>query len=336
MKAHTDHSRKTTKWLRVVRGVIAILSLAAYKVIRVGLVVTVVASLVAYFGEWLTIFDFAAQLRLQWLVGAVVGLVFTLGKREWYWSAIALLGISLNFWPIVRWYVPKEKLVSTERRLKLVQYNVLFQNNRYQELLEFLREERPDIVALQEVTPEWVAGLAPLSAQFADWRIEPRYGGSGIAVYSRMKFAQAETLDFGGAHQPNLLVKFLWESRPISLMVTHPPSPFGENRFDWRNEQVASTTGFLKSLSGPKILIGDLNLTMWSPYYQNLVSEAQLVNTREGHGLLPTWNAHLRFPFLMIPIDHCLVSRDFQVAAIRTGRKLSSDHLPLVVELIVP
>jgi endonuclease/exonuclease/phosphatase (EEP) superfamily protein YafD len=213
---------------------------------------------------------------------------------------------------------------------------VFYMNKGYREVMEFLREEQPDIVALQEITSEWVNGLAPLSAQFVEHRAVPEARGSGIAVYSRIKFEQADSLVLSSDQRPNLLVKFHWEGRPISLLTTHPQNPFGKNRFEWRNEHLSNIGTFLNSLSTSKILIGDLNVTMWSPYYQKLVADTQFVNTREGYGLLPTWHAKLKLPFLMIPIDHCLVSKDIEVAAIRTGRKLGSDHLPLVIELVVP
>ena len=312
------------------------LSLTAHKLLRIGLSVIVVASLAAYFGGWLKVFEFASQLRLQFLVGAIGCLVFTLSKREWRWSGVALLGIALNFWPIASWYVPKSQAIHSTRRLKLVQYNVFYYNNHYRGVMDFLRAEQPDIVTMQEITSDWVEGLAPLSAEFLEHRAVPEARGSGIAIYSRIKFDQAETLVLSQDQRPNLLVKFHWEGRPVSLLTTHPQNPFGKNRFEWRNELLHNAANLLNSLSTPKILIGDLNITMWSPYYQKLVNNTQLVNAREGYGLLPTWNARFRLPFLMIPIDHCLVSRDIEVAAIRTGPKLGSDHLPLIIELVIP
>lgn len=335
MNAQSRPAMKNDKFRRALWRTFVNLSSAFYKLIRVGLFVIAVASVAAYFGEWLKVFDFASQLRVQYLFGASIGLALTLMKREWRWSVIALIGIALNVWPIARWYVPQERTVSTQQRLKLVQYNALFQNHRYQNLIEFLREEQPDIVTLQEITPDWVTGLAPLSAQFAYSRLEPQAEGKGVAVYSKLKLDKAEVVDLGGDQRPNLLVQFLWQNKMFSLITAHPPNPFGANRFDWRNQQLTRTAEYLQSLPSPKILVGDLNITMWSAYYQKLVTEAQLMNAREGYGLLPTWHAKIRFPFMMIPIDQCLVSRDLEVTAMRTGRPLGSDHLPLIIELAV-
>ena len=77
--------------------------------------------------------------------------------------------------------------------------------------------------------------------------------------------------------------------------------------------------------------MGDLNITMWSPNYQEFVDRAELKNTRQGHGILPSWPT--QFPVLSIPIDHVLVSSEIQVRDTRIGRNVGSDHLPIIVDL---
>jgi endonuclease/exonuclease/phosphatase (EEP) superfamily protein YafD len=308
----------------------------AFQFLHVGLLITVALSVAAYFGTWHEVFDLASQLRLQLLVSALLGLICTLLKRQWSWSVVALLGIALNVWPVAVWYLPQRNTASHSQRIKLVQYNVRYEDDGYQAVLDFLHAEQPDIVALQEVNPEWAAGLQPLTTQFAATLIAPEGWGNGIALYSQIKFTKTEIIDMGNDHRPSLLVQFAWAGRTVSLLTIHPPNPFGPNRFAWRNGQLTATADLLQSLPSPQILLGDLNTTMWSPYYQQLVARTQLVNARAGHGLVPTWPAPLRLPLLMIPIDHCLVSRDIAVVSIRTGRRLGSDHLPLVVELALP
>ena len=77
--------------------------------------------------------------------------------------------------------------------------------------------------------------------------------------------------------------------------------------------------------------IGDLNVTMWSTDYEVLERGTGLRNARKGFGILATWSTNL--PFMMIPIDHCLLSSEFKVDSINTAQDIGSDHLPIVVTL---
>jgi endonuclease/exonuclease/phosphatase (EEP) superfamily protein YafD len=81
-------------------------------------------------------------------------------------------------------------------------------------------------------------------------------------------------------------------------------------------------------------VLGDLNMTVWSPYYKSFVEKTKLHNTRTGFGILPTWPA--QSPLLFIPLDHCLVSEDIKVLHTRTGRNVGSDHLPLITDTVIP
>ncbi len=78
------------------------------------------------------------------------------------------------------------------------------------------------------------------------------------------------------------------------------------------------------------MVLGDLNVTPWSPFFRDLLREGALRNARKGYGLRPTWPTML--PPLLIPVDHCLVSSGVTVHDCRAGRNVGSDHYPLVVD----
>jgi endonuclease/exonuclease/phosphatase (EEP) superfamily protein YafD len=129
-----------------------------------------------------------------------------------------------------------------------------------------------------------------------------------------------------------LWVRVNVQGTPISILALHPPTPVRTDKFNNRNQQFARAAALLKSTSGVRILIGDLNTTMWSPYFADLIRESGLRDVRKGFGLNCSWPLPLP-SFLQIPIDHCLVSDDLVVAGVTTGKRTGSDHRPLVVSL---
>ncbi|HEY9832845.1 MAG TPA: endonuclease/exonuclease/phosphatase family protein, partial [Stenomitos sp.] len=113
-----------------------------------------------------------------------------------------------------------------------------------------------------------------------------------------------------------------------------------------RNQQLDEIGKYIKSLSTQVILTGDLNITMWSPYYKRFMSQAGLKNARQGFGTVPTWPLKTNYPpyskmpilftrLLSIPIDHCLISPNIKVAKIRAGSSVGSDHRPLITDLVL-
>ena len=76
----------------------------------------------------------------------------------------------------------------------------------------------------------------------------------------------------------------------------------------------------------PVLLIGDLNVTMFSPHYEQ-IEDAGMTNARAGRGVQPTWPD---WSPVRIPIDHVLVSDEFEVCEMEVLDSFGSDHLPVL------
>ena len=81
------------------------------------------------------------------------------------------------------------------------------------------------------------------------------------------------------------------------------------------------------------MLIGDLNITSWSPVFWELLRKGGLTDSRQGFGIQPTWPVWL--PVLLIPIDHILVSEKIVIHSREVGPNIGSDHYPVVVDFSV-
>jgi endonuclease/exonuclease/phosphatase (EEP) superfamily protein YafD len=79
-------------------------------------------------------------------------------------------------------------------------------------------------------------------------------------------------------------------------------------------------------------MVGDFNVTPWSPLFADLLRDSGLADSCRGFGWQPTWPTRLPAMF-RIPIDHCLHGAGVAIVDRRVGPEIGSDHLPLLLEL---
>jgi endonuclease/exonuclease/phosphatase (EEP) superfamily protein YafD len=295
-----------------------------------------VFSLAGYLGRWHKYAELASHFKTQYLLASVVCLLFFLFYRERAWGAAAAFGVAINLAAIAPWYLGGKNLGGKRiagRRVKLLLANVNFENTAHETLIAFVQRHAPDVLVVQEVDSVWCNSLQPLQSMYPFFEALPKGAGSGMALYSRFQFERLNVVLAEGDTRPGILAKMNIDGASVSLLSVHPRAPIRKGHFELRNEMLVSAADCLRNLSGPKICIGDLNITPWSPYYRRFAEQTKLANVRKGFGLLPSWPTFLFFKWLMIPLDHCLVSDGICVIDVKTGEPIGSDHLPLLVEL---
>ena len=294
-------------------------------------VVFSLATLADHLHRYLELFS---HFRLQYLGAALLLSILLFVLRSRRWAALMLVVAAINVVPVWPWFAAEARATpQAGPTIKLLLSNVYAGNQSMQALIDLVIAEDADIVFLQELTGKRNAELAQLRETFTYSLNIPREDNFGIAILSRHPFVSAKVIESPPFELPSLVVEVEFGDDAIAFVTTHPLPPIGKTGFESRNTQLASIAELVNQFSGPRVLIGDLNTTMWGHHYEQLVADTGLLNTRQGFGVLPTWPTHL--PFAMIPIDHCLVSDQFRVIDARTGPDIGSDHLPLIVELAV-
>jgi endonuclease/exonuclease/phosphatase (EEP) superfamily protein YafD len=184
---------------------------------------------------------------------------------------------------------------------------------------------------LLEVSGQWLDALDSLRESYPYSYAEAREGSFGIALFSRLPFTSATHVDSPPLGYPTIIATMDVEGTTLRLVGTHPMIPTTKQSYADRNEQLVMLAGLSKEHGGTQVLVGDLNASMWDIHYRSLENETGLRNARVGFGIVPTWPTFM--PFAMIPIDHVLVSDDISVVELRTGPRVGSDHLPLIVTI---
>jgi len=282
-------------------------------------------------------FELATHFRVQYAIAATLSALALTARRSRAAALVAVACASVNWIDVAPYFgsaSPVAMAATPAAHVRLMLANVYLGNRDYEALLSAVRDENPDVLVLQEVTRPWWAHLDALRAQYPYYNALPRQGGSGIVLFSRLPLDEVEILTFGKSTQPGMFARIEVEGRPVSVLALHPPTPMRLDKFRFRNAQFEAAAARMRDTRGPKVLVGDLNTTPWSPYYADLVRDSGLSDPRLGAGIWPTWPMPMP-AFLRIPIDHCLTSDDVRVESIRTGGRTGSDHRPLVVDLAV-
>jgi endonuclease/exonuclease/phosphatase (EEP) superfamily protein YafD len=300
---------------------------------KLGSILLLVLTLTGYIGELDRIYELTSHFRPQYLVTALSLLILFLWYGAKRWAALSLLAFIINAAEVLPIYHPNGRvgLDHTKHELTLLLSNVLRTNSDYSILIELVDTTQPDLLIVLENDALWVDGLRSLARQYPYQSLMPRDDNFGIALYSRLPFDAVDVIELGGNGLPSIATKIRLSNRELSVLATHLLPPIGERNFSHRNKQLTAIASYMRDISGPRVVIGDLNVSPWSPYFKTLLEDSGLVNARQGHGLLASWPTFL--PFMMIPIDHCLVSPDISVIDIDSSARVGSDHLPILVKL---
>ena len=85
----------------------------------------------------------------------------------------------------------------------------------------------------------------------------------------------------------------------------------------------------LSQCPGACVAVGDFNVTPWSSRYRDLLKTPGVRDCAANRGWLPTWNSGLP-ALLRIRIDQCLTSGALEVADVRVGEAVGSDHFATI------
>jgi endonuclease/exonuclease/phosphatase (EEP) superfamily protein YafD len=303
----------------------------------------------ASYKAWNWPLELVAHFRNQYLILSLIisTVLFVLWIKRYLQHKviliIALVVLGLNAVDIMPWYLPNPQKVNGNipQTVRVLSFNINTRNTHLQEIIKFVQDTKPDVALFIEINQDMSESLKTALKKSLPYYF--RSPGGGLAIFSRLPFQDAKGDNFSGQGNHNLIATLEIGQQPVQFIGTHPLVPIKSSTFNSRNIQLKALGNYIATLNQPVILAGDFNLTPWSPYYRQLIHKIKLHNTRLGFGILPSWPRSTTYktfpgwmiPLLNIPIDHCFVSKHFQVANIYTGDNVNSDHAPLVVDLVL-
>jgi len=299
----------------------------AQAILLLGTALGALAGTLASLGHlawWLELFAHFRPQYAVWLVLCGIGLLAL--RRPAFAIAALLLGLA-NALPLLHYYreappVPQAR----DGELDAVLLNLYLRNGDYERTLDYLRSADADLAVLLEVTPAWrdaLRGLEdtlPYQAQAGEMLVASRLPLSGV---------RAVALPSGEADA--ILFRVPVGDAELTVIGTHANWPLGPRMSRNRNHELGAVAALARSVEGPLLVLGDLNVTAFSPVFRSVLARGRLSDCAAGRGWHPTWPAW--FPPLYLQIDHCLAGEGVVVTRFGTGPYVGSDHYPLEVSV---
>jgi len=292
--------------------------------------------LISLFGAQYWGAELFTHFRLYYvMVQALLALIFLHGGHRVLMVLTMAFAVP-NIWvvgpyvaPIVASLAAPANVASGTSGVDIVALNVNYRNDDYARVADYLRDRDPDIIVIAEFTAAWRDGLAHLRESHPYQLSKLRPDQWGLAIFSRVPLVDPELIELAQTDAVHARFVVAVGTRKLEVFAVHLFSPTSPARARDRNVQLEDLATRVKDSRHQPLVVGDMNLTPFSPYFRRLLDQSGLQDARRGEGFHVTWPASA-LP-IWIPIDHALVGPQVTGVQVDAGPDVGSDHLPLQI-----
>ncbi|MAI31437.1 MAG: hypothetical protein CBE00_02875 [Planctomycetaceae bacterium TMED240] len=302
----------------------------------------VLCTFLAFFSSRFWVAELLANLRVQLVIAGLLVLFIGVFLRHWRLALLACVVIALHLSWFATAFPPVSNGDSFRHFVTVTSVNVLSENVQHDRVIADLIEANADVIAVLELTPMLDQKLRQdLPAYSHVMSRSENSGNFGVGVYSKYPLADAEYFESVEAIDSIAVTVMVEQVRgkeeKFRLFVTHPLPPMNGGLFEKRNRQLEDVADrihrFRKQASAiPVVLLGDLNLTPWSPWFLELQSRSGLVRGISHFSLEPTWYCFPLFPFGLV-IDHGLIEPSLACSDFKVGKPMGADHRSITLRI---
>lgn len=279
-------------------------------------------------------FELFAHFRAQYAAASVVLVPLLLWMRRPGYAVLAAALALFHMMPALRNAVAGRPAVACGGpSLTVVTANVRYRNEDRRKFIDWLEAHPADLVVVQEVTAAWASELARLES-YPNQELLVREDPYGIAVLSRWPLEATAARDFAGDGLPSLVGNLEVGGRRLMFVGLHTHWPVTPRFARARDDSLREAAKSIRAEDRPAIVLGDLNLTPYSPAFPRFANDAGVRDVMDGRRWRPTWQAG--FWPLALRIDHVLVSPGICVEQAEVGPSIGSDHRPVIARLRLP
>ncbi len=164
-----------------------------------------------------------------------------------------------------------------ERRLRIAHFNTSSTNGNYTSNIKDIIAANPDIISVQEVTPDWDEALQNLlEKEYPNSRSFKRADDCGIAVFSKFPLNRIDT--FETSDVPNIIGSVRIDSLypDVFFVASQTVPPLSAKSYEAIRFHLARIAARVRNINAPILTFGNYNLVSWSSEIQHFRDETGL------------------------------------------------------------
>ena len=281
------------------------------------------------------------------------GFIFWTWKLKFkkrFWAFIFLASFLITHWIWLQLhYTSLEKQEGKTHQLSVMSYNVFFKNKYAEQVLTTIKQKDPDILLIQELTPNWKSKLtAELGSKYPYTVLKPLKGTHGIGVFSKFKISNVSYINNSSGLPIAQVMHVYIKGKTLQLVNVHLASPSRAVEKPAHFFEYMTANAALREIQWKTVLqqldklktdgslvMGDANTMPYEPVYHQICKELVDAQALAGKGFGWTFPNTAKIPFAFLRLDYAFLKGKISPTLLEVIEKGSSDHFPIVLELSI-
>jgi endonuclease/exonuclease/phosphatase (EEP) superfamily protein YafD len=290
-------------------------------------------------------FDLFSHFVVQYILISAVLTVFLIISKRRFWAFIAIVICGTQIYQVFPYFNKQPQEGDRYDQVEILQYNVHRYNTNINEMSKWIisQSEDADIIILLETNDMWQDAIRRIKWGYPYHIVKDMRGWRNMVVFSSLNIDDLEIKQLDDVDAPAIVIrgKTTGYELPFVLYGVHPPPPVYPSSAKENNAILKSVATYMSEETADyKMLVGDFNMTRFSPNFKSMEETSRLRDSNFGIGFNAfsfSWPSFLP-DFMRITIDNILVSDNIVVEKKERGEAMGSDHYPIMttLKLLVP
>lgn len=202
-------------------------------------------------------------------------------------------------------------------------FNLALSDDGYDTTILTIIDADADLIALQELTPDWhnyLQNNAALKKLYPFDTSIVRLDFHGLAIFSKYRFASIDTFHF--REIPNIIGSIAHDSlsQPVCFISSHTTPPVNTNAYERIDSHLQVVAQRALELRKPVLVMGDFQVMPWSSEVVRFKTKGVLLDSRRDMSLT------------YLPYDHIFYSKELECTDFKSIGTKNTTHLGVMGE----